>query len=154
MTKKELNRIVMEFAQAMDGAIIRGFETRMDDAARLIDEAASPFLQIVSQEKDYLLLLKRRVAESKFLLADEHQRPFDEVESHFEALRKLGFADLGAKVTHTIVFARYCLKHGNQEKALRLLRRLQRETNNHARFYQELKNDVDKAMQGPVKGTP
>lgn len=154
MTKKELNEIGLEFAQAMSRAFIKSFEAKMEDAVRLIDETASPFLEMVSQERDYLLLLKRRVAENKFLLADKHLRPFDEVEAHFESLRKLGFTDLEAKVTYTIVFARYCLKHNNQEKALHLLKRLQRETNNHARFYQELKNDVDKAVQDLGKKTP
>jgi hypothetical protein len=146
MTKKEIIKIGREFSKDIGHAFIKGSKKKMEDAITLLDQTAAPFLKIATRNPDFLLELKRRVAEKKFLLSDEQKRPLKEVESYYKTIRKLGFTDFNKKATYTIIFARYCLRLDSREKGIQLLKKLKREINAHIKFYEDLKNNVDKIL--------
>jgi hypothetical protein len=143
MTKKEAIRIQREFAQAMDRILPKCFRMDLNQATLLIDETALPLLKMASREPDVLLELRRGVAENKFSVAYQLNRPLEEVERFYNAIRRLGFTNLELKANYTILFAQYCLRNGNETKSSKLLRKLNRELRNYIVTYQYYKDNVE-----------
>lgn len=143
MTKRKAIEIQREFGRLMDRVLPECFRMNLDQAALLIDETASPLLKAASQEPDVLLELKRGVAENKFSVAYGLNRPLEEVERYYNAIRRLGFTNLELKANYTILFAQYCLRNGNEVEGTKLLRRLDRELSNHIVTYQYYKDNVE-----------
>jgi hypothetical protein len=146
MTKRKFEQIGREFAKAMDQALSAGFRLEMDQGMALIDEAAGPFLELTALDPSDLLELRRRVAENKFRLAYHGGRPIQEIEAQYKQICKLGFSELDIKSTFTIMFARYCLRHGRKQQGMEYLKRLRRELTNHVKLYQHLKDEVDAVL--------
>ena len=146
MTKKELENIGKEFARAMDQVILRGFKVEPKDAISMFDKIGSSFLQRVSGHIAMQLELKRRIAENKFTIFSERNRPFKEVTSFYGAICELGFTDLYKKATIDINFSRYCLRNNKPNKAAKILRNLKIELSNSIAAYRYLTQNVEKIL--------
>ncbi len=155
--KNKPKNIEKEFARAVDRAMLKALEMEPEDGILIFDNIESSFLPRVSANPETLLEFKRRIAENKFLLFCERNRPLDKVSLFYDGIRQLGFTNLERKATIEMIFARYCLRNDNPEKAETLLRDLLHEIDEilagkNLELYRNLKKNVEMIlMEKPLK---
>src|SRR5208337_1719297 len=101
----ELEKVASKFARAVDQVTKQIPDLELEDVIQLYDDVEADFLPEVSANDEVRIEFKRRIAESKFYLISEHNRPFEDVVLYYDAVCKLGFADLERRTTVTIIFA-------------------------------------------------
>ncbi len=122
--KNGMEKIGEILANALDKVVAHSDGMQLNDVISIYDNIEATFLPKVSANNEVAAELKRRVAEHKFYLFSERNRPFKEVALFYEGVHRLGFADLERKATVAIIFARYCLRNNYPERGTQILKDL------------------------------
>jgi hypothetical protein len=113
--------LTRDFAMAMDAAWLKTKDSPFADVVREYKAVESIFTARAADNEEYVLGMRRGVAEAIFKEAVLHQQSFDTCMARWEDVVRLGISEIQTRSTMTWYYAECCRRNKRTEMGLEML---------------------------------